>query len=311
VTRGSDQNAARAALEGAQADSIATIAQLGAEVHRAFYGLLARDARRRLLRDQQAVADSLVGIARRRYEAGDISQFELEQVELDSRLQQQLLAAEDVEVDVARAQLARVIGWPEPRVPPLAGSLDDGLTEATGPDPDREIPMVLVAKADSSQSASSLHSLRQSRIPVPSLEVGVEWNDSTAPGQAFAVLGVIIPVPLWNQSGAQVAEAQARADASAARVIETRLAARQRLEEARVRLAGTAAQAMIARDSLVPAAARLRGRALSAYRAGETGLVPVLEAVRRERDIQLAEVDALRSFQDAVAALHEVLGEAP
>ena len=44
-------------------------------------------------------------IARRRYEAGDISQFELEQVELESRLQAQLLAAEEVEVDVAR--------WPD------------------------------------------------------------------------------------------------------------------------------------------------------------------------------------------------------
>ena len=311
VTRGSDRSAARAALEGAQADSTATIAQLGAEVRRAFYGLLARDARRRLLGEQQAVADSLVRIARRRYEAGDISQFELEQVELESRLQGQLLAAEEVEVDVARAQLARVIGWPEPRVPPLAGSLDDGLANATGPDPGQEIPMVLVAKADSSRSASSLQSARQARIPIPSLQVGIEWNDSTEPGRTFAVLGVIIPVPLWNQGGAQVAEAQARAEASAAAVIEARLAARQQLEVAQVRLSGTAARAIVARDSLVPAAARLRGRALAAYRAGETGLVPVLEAVRRERDIQLAEVDALMSFQDAVAALHELLGEAP
>jgi len=171
--------------------------------------------------------------------------------------------------------------------------------------------MVLVARADSAQWAFSLQAARQARIPIPSLEVGVEWNDSTQPGQAFAVLGVIIPVPLWNQGGAQVAEAQARAEASAAAVIEARLAARQQLEVAQVRLSGTAARAIVARDSLVPAAARLRGRALAAYRAGETGLVPVLEAVRRERDIQLAEVDALVSFQDAVAALHELLGEAP
>ena len=311
VTRGSEKDAARAALEGAQADSTATIAQLGAEVHRAFYGLLARDARRRLLEEQQAVADSLVRIASRRYQAGDISQFELEQVELESRLQGQLLAAEEVEVDVARGQLARVIGWPDPRVPPLAGALDDGLASATGPDSGREIPMVLVARADSSQWASSLQSARQARIPMPSLQIGIEWNDSTEPGQTFAVLGVFIPVPIWNQGGAQVAEAQARAEASAAAVIEARLTARQRLEEARVRLAGTAARAVAARDSLVPAAARLRGRALAAYRAGETGLVPVLEAVRRERDIQLSEVDALVAFQDAVAALHELLGEAP
>jgi cobalt-zinc-cadmium efflux system outer membrane protein len=311
VTRGAERSAARAALEGAQADSTATLARLGAEVHRAFYALLARDARRRLLGEQQAVADSLVGIARRRYEAGDISQFELEQVELESRLQAQLLAAEEMELDVARAQLARAIGWPDARVPPLAGSLDDGLAETAGADAGHEIPMVLVAKADSSQWASSLQSVRQARIPIPSLQLGIEWNDSTEPGQTFGVFGVFIPLPIWNQGGAQVAEAEARANASAAAVIEARLAARQRLEEARVRLSGTAARAIAARDSLVPAAARLRTRALAAYRAGETGLVPVLEAVRRERDVQLAEVDALVSFQDAVAGLHELRGEAP
>lgn len=311
ITHGAEQSAARAALAGARADSTATLARLGAEVRRAFYALLARDTRRRLLDDQQGVADSLVRIARRRYEAGDISQFELEQVELESRLQSQLLASEQVEVDVARSEMARVIGWPDARVPPLEGSLDDGLATTNEMAAEHEIPMVLAAQADSLRGASSLSGVRQSRIPFPSLELGVEWNDPTEPGRALAVLGVVIPVPLWNQGGAQVAEAEARANATAAAVIEARLTARQQLEEARLRLSGTAARAIVARDSLVPAAARLRGRALAAYRAGETGLIPVLEAVRRERDIQLAEVDALVSFQDAVAALHELLGEAP
>jgi cobalt-zinc-cadmium efflux system outer membrane protein len=311
LTRGADQGAARAALAGARADSTATLARLGAEVRRAFYGLLGRDARQRLLVDQQGVADSLARIARRRFDAGDISQFELEQVDLESHVQSQLLAAEQVEVDVARAELARVIGWPEARVPPLSGALDDGLVAEAEGAPAHELPLVLVAEADSLQGAAALGSVRRARIPFPSLEFGVEWNDPAAPGRTYGVLGVLIPVPLWNQGGSQVAEAEARADAASAAVIEARLVARQRLEEAQVRLSGTAARAVAARDSLVPAAARLRSRALAAYRAGETGLVPVLEAVRREREIQLAEVDALIAFQDAVAALHELRGEAP
>jgi len=108
-----------------------------------------------------------------------------------------------------------------------------------------------------------------------------------------------------------VAAAQARADAAAARVTETRLAARQLVEEAGIRLRGTATRARFARDSLVPAAAGLRSRALAAYQAGETGLVPVLAAIQREREVQLAAIDALMAYQDAVAGLNALLGVMP
>ena len=122
---------------------------------------------------------------------------------------------------------------------------------------------------------------------------------------------MILPVPIWNQGGAQVAEAQARADAAAAQVTEARLAARQLVEEAGIRLRGTATRALFARDSLVPSAAGLRTRALAAYRAGETGIVPVLAAIQREQEVQLAAIDALMAYQDAVASYNALMGVTP
>jgi outer membrane protein TolC len=118
-------------------------------------------------------------------------------------------------------------------------------------------------------------------------------------------------VPLWDWGGGQIALAKARAEGASAQLLETRLASRRVIAEARIRLRGTAARALFARDSLVPAAARLRTRALAAYQAGETGLTPVLEAIRREREVQLGEIEALIAFQDAVASLQEILGETP
>jgi hypothetical protein len=40
-------------------------------------------------------------------------------------------------------------------------------------------------------------------------------------------------------------------------------------------------------------------------------LTPVLEAIRREREVQLGEIEALIAFLDAVASLQEILGETP
>lgn len=311
LTRGADQGAARAVLARAQVDSTVLLAQLAAEVRRAFYHALSREARQQLLLDQQAVSDSVVDIARRRYQAGDASQFEMEAAELDARQHSQLVAAERDEVAIARSALGSVIGWPGGSLPPLLGSLEDGLAATVGADSGRAIPMILAAQADSSFGANALLSAGRARIPFPSLEIGAEWNDPADPGHTYGVIGVILPVPIWNQGGAQVAAAQARADAAAAQVTETRLAARRLVEEAGIRLRGTATRAFFARDSLVPAAAGLRSRALAAYQAGETGLVPVLAAIQREREVQLAAIDALMAYQEAVAGLNALLGVTP
>lgn len=310
VTRGANRGAARAALTRAQADSTMLLAELAAEVRRTFYRALGREARARLLVGQQAVADSLVDIARRRYQAGDVSQFEVDQVDLDARLHSQLVAIEREEAAVARSALGSAIGW-SGALPPLVGTLDDGLATTIATDSAQAIPMVVAAQADSSFGALLLASTARARVPFPSLELGAEWNDPSNPGHTYGVIGVVLPVPIWNQGGAQMAAAQARAEAAAAQVTETRLAARQLVAEADIRLLGTATRARFARDSLVPAAAGLRAKALAAYRSGETGIVPVLDAIHREREVQLAAIDALMAYQDAVASVHALLGITP
>jgi outer membrane protein TolC len=70
-----------------------------------------------------------------------------------------------------------------------------------------------------------------------------------------------------------------------------------------------AARAHTARDSLLPVARRLRERATAAYRAGETGVIPLLEALRAEREVSAEAVDDLLAFQEAWAAWKQILGE--
>jgi outer membrane protein TolC len=122
------------------------------------------------------------------------------------------------------------------------------------------------------------------------------------------VLGFALPLPFWNAGGAQAALASARAERAAAETREVRLSAERAVAEARVHLEETARRARFARDSLVPAARDLRARAVAAYRAGETGVLPVLDALRGERDVVLAGVQDLIAFQEAVAEWRALLG---
>ena len=78
--------------------------------------------------------------------------------------------------------------------------------------------------------------------------------------------------------------------------------------EARARLEESALRARFARDSLVPAARALREQALAAYRAGETSLLAVLDALRSEREVVLAQIQDFIAFQAALSAWRALFG---
>ncbi|HEV8600832.1 MAG TPA: TolC family protein [Gemmatimonadales bacterium] len=309
LTRGADRAAAAADIRRAQADSVGTLAELVQDVRIAFFSALGGAETLRLVEEQVGFSDSLTRIARARLSVGDISQFEYAQVAQDARRAQQLLSETREAALTSEAALRRALGWTESAPPVPAGPLDaDLLTESAAPFASDSIPVVRSAVADSLAAALNLVSARRARLPIPSLTAGAEWDDPDQPGQTLGVIGLALPLPLWHVSGAEVALARARAELAASETRETRLEATRAVSEAQVRLAESARRARFARDSLVPAARELRLRAVAAYRAGETGVLPVLDAMRSEREVVLEGVAALVAFQEARARWGALLG---
>jgi outer membrane protein, heavy metal efflux system len=309
LTRGADRAAAAAGIRRAQADSAGTLAELVQDVRIAFFDALGAVETLRLVEEQVGFSDSLTRIARARLDVGDISRLEYEQVAQDARRARQLLSETRQSARMAEAALSRAIGWTAAAPPAPSGPLDAGLEADTALvlDPD-SIPAVRSAVADSLSAALSLVSARRGRLPIPSLTAGAEWGDPDRPGETMSVIGLALPLPLWNSAGAEVALARARAELAAAETRETRLEAARAVTEARVRLAESARRARFARDSLIPAARELRDRAIAAYRAGETGVLPVLDALRSERDVVLLGVQDLQAFQEALARWRALFG---
>lgn len=307
LTRGSDRGAAAAAIARAEADSVLTVAGIAAEVRVAYYGVVGAMERLRLTNEQAGFADSLARLARRRFDAGDISRFEADQVAQEARRGQQLLSTAREIARGADAALARAIGGAA--VPQPAGRLDAGL-DVPAPDAGDPglLPSVRAAVADSLAAARLLTSARRGQVPMPSLTGGAEWDDPADPGRSLSVVGISIPLPLWNRGGALTALAGARMELATAAAREARLESTRALSEARARLEESAHRARFARDSLVPAAQALRERAVAAWRAGETGVLPVLDAFRGEREVVLESVQDLLAFQAALAAWHALQG---
>jgi cobalt-zinc-cadmium efflux system outer membrane protein len=310
--RSADLAAGRAGVERARADSTQTIADVGRDVRRTFFGALAAERQLALAAEQSALADSLAGLAARRAAAGDISDLERDQVALEAS-RARLAAAQARESErVARSELARAVAWENAPLPVAVGPLDYGLDAGTaggfdGTDDVGSLPLVRGMVADSAAAAARLRAARIARIPIPGLVAGREWGGS-ADGTRNVILGLALPLPLWSRGGEAVEQARGTAVEQAALAAEARLTARAQLDAARARAEESARRARFARDSLLPEARRVRGGAVRLYEAGRTSVVPVLDALRAERDVTRATVAEMLAFQEARADLSAVLG---
>lgn len=310
--RGADRATGQAGIARAIADSAQGLADVARDVRRAFFGALAADRQLGLATEQAALADSLAHFAARRAEAGDISDLERDQIALEAS-RARLLAAQSREAAmVARVDLARAVAWGGATPPRPSGSLDEALRVAGLPEVSSRAeltPAVRGAVADSTTAAERLRATRISRIPLPGLVVGNEWGGTTA-GRNW-ILGFAVPFPLWSQGNEAVAQARGAAAEQAALTAETRLATRALVVASEVRVTESARRALFARDSLLPDARRVRAGAVRLYEEGRTSVVPVLDALRAERDIGRLAVLELLSFQTARADLDAALGRWP
>jgi cobalt-zinc-cadmium efflux system outer membrane protein len=309
--RAADLAAGRAGVERARADSAQTIADVGRDVRRSFFGALAADRQLALASEQSVLADSLARLASRRAAAGDISDLERDQISLEASRAR--LAAEQSRqsADVARAELARAVAWESAAPPRAVGALDAGLdgSELTTIAPIDALPFVRGAVADSSAAAARLRAARIARIPIPGIVAGREWGSGS--GNNNLILGLAIPIPIFSQGGEAVHQARGAAAETSALAAESRLTARSQIETARARTASSDRRARFARDSLLPEAVRVRAGAVRLYEEGRTSVLPVLDALRAEREVARVTIAELLAFQEARADLNAVLGRWP
>ncbi len=299
--RGATRAVGRAAVARAVADSQLAAVDLDIEVRRAWYGALAAEFARGIAAGRLAVADSAERVAARRVAAGDLAAMDHDRLRLEQALAGQGLSAATEGAAVARVRLQRALGWPDTAAwPPLAGTLADGLDDPVPPAAGVErLPAVGAARAERALARAALRLASAGRWPVPSLELGIQWGDPTAPGRQLWLVGVSLPLPVFDRGGAAVAGARARLQRSVALLDEARLDARMRVATAAARLEEATRRARLASEVLLPQAGLVRERAARAYALGETGIVPLLEALRAEREAIAGAVGDLLGFQEA------------
>jgi cobalt-zinc-cadmium efflux system outer membrane protein len=168
-----------------------------------------------------------------------------------------------------------------------------------------------VAAAEASLQAAELAIARERRsvFGITSLQFGVEWRDPTVDpvnNEKLYVLGLAVPLPLFNRNQGPIAQAEAERARARAELTSARLIARQRLVEALRELASL--RARLARDQdLVARAERVAAKSLTAYREGASALPAVLEARRTAREVLGQYVDDLTALVTLQAELTQTV----
>ncbi len=309
--RGRRIEVARNELRLTELDVDAALRTLRRDVRAGYFNLAL--ARNNYELGQQAVAQAkeLADIARERFEAGDIAQFEVLQANLGvDRATNDLDRLENTE-RIARALLNQLLN----RAPDAPLDQRDSLFVRLAPvSTPQLIEQALsqnvelrTAEQQIKTEESRLRLARAHRVPDLTLEPGVETLDSAFPHPGFK-MQVTVPLPIFNRGRGDIQKSSAMLEQLRAE----RDAARQRISSeigrAALNLETARKQVEFYEMRLLPEAERLRQLAIEAYQAGQAGLLAVIDATRSAREVRQAYLQALFDYQTALADLEQAAG---
>jgi len=291
-------------IEAAQAAFVSDSARLLFEVRRAYAAAWAAEARERALERATRIIARVADAAESRFAAGDISGYEVRRLRLERVRSDQELAEAGLQSSSGRRALAALV-LPESEVrelgpaQPLAGEPPDiPLGPALEALPAR--PDLLAAERGVEAARAELSVASAGWVPDPTISLGYKEQADRFSG---AVLGLSIPVPLFDRNGGATDAARGRHAAASAALGLRRREARNDLLAAHERHVSTRA-GLAAGAGLLDDADALLEAAETAYTEGEIGLVELLDAARAFRD---AGTTAVALQADAWIAYYDML----
>jgi cobalt-zinc-cadmium efflux system outer membrane protein len=301
---------ADAVIATGDAELNVTIAEVQADLRRAFIARVIAENRLTLLIDMQMLAQRARDAAQARFDAGGVPRLEVVQAQLALADAENQATAARGTVDATRATLNAVLALPLDAPTPIDTSLDiePALSVETVVARARQSSAELLAidrRIDEQRARVALaHALRTpdvtpeaalTRRAQPEFDTG--WR---------AAIAVSIPVFTTHAAGVRVEDATlaqltSEREATAARISGEVTAAAAVAESQRL-------QFVRYRDEIVPQALELERMAEDAYRLGQTNIAAYLQAVLSSRDVRLRSIQAAADLQNAIADLERAIG---
>ncbi|RZI40441.1 TolC family protein [Herbaspirillum sp. HC18] len=308
--RGARVQAAEHNKAAVAAELDAKRAEIRAAVIMAFFDVLTAQERLRLAEESAQIAARGTDAASRRVTAGKISPVEETRARVaESGVRLELGQARS-ELTSARKRLAALWGNPVPQferadgqidaLPPLP-NLHDLLARRAG------APAMLRARSelDRRQSLAQLESSR--RVPDVTVSLGVKRSEEL--GRNQAIVGVSIPLPLFDSNRGNVLEALRRTDKARDELSATEIRLDGDIAQAYERLNLARQEAETLQNEILPGAQSAYDAAAKGFEYGKFSFLDVLDAQRTLLQAQSQYLRALSEAHRAGAEIDRILGE--
>jgi cobalt-zinc-cadmium efflux system outer membrane protein len=292
---------ADAQIDRARIGAAIAIADLTLAITQNYNEAAAAEHRLTVARDQARIAAEAFRVARVRVTAGEASPIEQQRADVLRINAETAVERAARTAEVSRANLARLIGQP------VVGPLDTAWFDRIGGyGPARPIAAegtlaLAAATADARTASAQVRLARAQRIPDVTVSASARRLEAT--NDVAAVFGVSVPIPLFNNGRAAVAQAQAQETQAEALRRLAIVEAERSIATAQAELANAATTARTAGGPALAAATEAARIARLGYAGGKFSQLDLLEAERTLAQTRADATDALAAYHDAEARL--------
>ncbi|GAB2894964.1 TolC family protein [Paraburkholderia jirisanensis] len=292
----------------------ARAAGLQADVIAAFYGLLAAQRQRQFAEEATGLAERSARIAHKRVQAGKVPPVEATKAQVAVSAAQIEEASARRQVSIAQETLANAMGGAVPRERIAGGDLDR--VPPVGPLPQLlqradSGPALRAAHAQTSRAQALIAVERAKRIPDLTVSAGMKRIATAGSPLNQAVIGISIPLPLFDTNRGALLEATHQAAKASADEDSERARVRLDLAQTYANYENAADEARRLRTDVLPAARDALETTSRGYELGRFALLDVLDAQRTLFQSRSQYVAALANAHRAYAELNRITGSAP
>lgn len=299
---------ARETLDLARTELALRRQALRAEVIEAWTGALIAQERRQLAASMADLARKSFDTVSRRVAAGKVSPIEAGKARLAQADAQAELARASAELAIARDKLGLLAGMPAARQPldaasavlPEVAPLDALLPKLDG------APALRRARNQLALQQARTGVERAARLPDLTLSLGTQRDDEA--GRRQAVVGVAIPLPLFNRNSGSLAAALEHTEQARDELEAVRLEATSGLQAAWTRYGQAKAEAAMLERDIVPEARSLYDLTLTGFEYGKFSFLEVLDAQRSWFQARSRQWQAMLDAWRAHAQIERLIG---
>lgn len=302
--------AAQRGREVAQAELNGVRADLRADVIAAFFAVLVAQERVALASGSLDLASRGATVAARRVAAGKVPPLEETRAQVEQANAQLELADAEAQLRAARLALTALWGNTAPRFTRAVGDLaalpsrpaSDLLSSRLDAS-----PLLLASRLAIERREAQVAVERSRRYPDITVSVGAQRDNEA--NRNMAVLGVAIPLPLFDRNQGNLYEAMRRADKAQDEYLATRIRLSTELQQAANQLDAARAAAQTLRATVLPGAERAYQVAVRGFEAGKFGFLEVLDAQRTLFQARLRYLDVLARTYQSATSIDRIIGQ--